>query len=657
VVAIPLGPKLSGGTPIYTIGGGASLKAEFTPAFAPFLFGGLGLDASFMPLNGAGKAATFISLSPALGFQFFPFPRFGVRLSGFGGMYAGMIEAGTIFDPVVGGSLDFGYQIKPALAVTLGGTFSYHFTDADPALLAVGVNAGVRYYVGGSKADLKIEPDIKPIFPVFYGYYDNHPAGTVTLRNNSMGPIENARVSLYVKQYMTTAKPSEVVEKIPRGKEVPVELNAVFTDDILSVTEQKKVAGELKVAYTYFGTEVESTLPVTLTIQPRNGMTWDETAHAASFVTVGDTRVRNFAGPYAADARDKTSLMINWRFRAALALFEALRMHGVGYVADAATPYLKLSEQEEAVDLLRFPVETLVAKVGDCDDLSILYAALLEAANIQAAFVTTPGHIFVAFDLGLDKKAASDTFSNQSDLILREDGSVWMPVEVTLVRDGFQRAWKTGAQEWAAAVSGGKTEFVTMQEAWNTKGFSAVDTGKVLQGAISAPSSDKVYQATATALNQFAIIEIKARADELLALLKKTPNDAKLLNRLGVLYARFGLLKEARTQFETITKTTRDVPASTLVNLGNLSYLEGRYQEAFEYFNKALLKDTGLVAAILGKARAAYELRKDDEVKKAYDLLLKSAPDTAKQYTYLDSSATGSGRASTADKEVSTWSE
>ncbi|MCX7028699.1 MAG: tetratricopeptide repeat protein [Spirochaetes bacterium] len=655
VVAIPLGPTLGDGTPIYTIGGGASLKAEYTPPFAPFLFGGLGLDASFMPLNGAGKAATFLSLSPALGVQFFPFPRFGVRLSGFGGMYAGIIEAGTIINPVVGGTLDFGYQIKPALAVTLGSTFSYHFTNPDPALLSLGINAGVRYYIGGNKADLRIEPDIQPIFPVFYGHYDNHAAGTVTLRNNSMGPIENVRVSLFVKEYMTTGKPSAVVQGIPRGKESKIDLNALFTTDILSVTEQKKVAGELTVAYTYFGSEVTSTLPVTLTIQPRNGMTWADTAQAASFVTVNDDRVRNFAAQYAADARDKTSLMINWRFRAALALFEALKMHGVGYVADASTPYLKLSAEADAVDLLRFPVETLVAKAGDCDDLSILYAALLESANIQAAFVTTPGHIFVAFDLGLDKKSAGDTFSNEADLIFREDGSVWMPVEVTMVRDGFQRAWKTGAQEWAAAVSGGKTEFVPLLEAW--KNFPAVDTGRVLQGAISAPEAVRVYQATATALNQFANAEIKTRANELLSLLNKTPNDAKLRNRLGVLYARFGLLKDARTQFEQVTKNSKDVPASTLINLGNLSYLEGNYQEAFDYYNKALQKDAESVIAILGKARAAYELRKDEEVKKAYDLLLKAAPDTAKNFAYLNSSATGSGRASASDKEVTTWSE
>ena len=637
VVAIPLGPTLGDGTQIYTIGGGASLKAEYTPAFAPMLFAGLGIDATFMPLNGAGTTATFLSLAPSIGLQVFPVARFGIRLSGFGGVYAGLISAGTVINPVVGGALDFGYQVKPALAVTLGGSFSYHFTDAAPALLGVGINAGVRYYVGGSKADLKIEPELRPIFPVFYQYYNNHPAGSLLLRNDSMGTIENVRASLFVKEYMTEAKPSVVVEQLPRGEEKSIDLNALFNTDVLAVTAQKKVAGTLTVTYTYFGTEVTSTLPVTLSIQPRNAMTWAETAQAASFVTKNDDRVRNFAAPYAADARDKTSLMINWRFRVAVALFEALRQHGVGYIADASTPYVKLSEQAEAVDLLRFPVETLVAKAGDCDDLSILFAALLESVSVQSAFVTTPGHIFVAFNLGIDKRAAGDIFSNPDDLVVREDGSVWMPVEVTLVRDGFLRAWKAGAQEWSRAAADGKAEFVTMNYAWNEAGFPDVDTGRVLQGSVSSPDTARVYEATSLSLSQVATAEIKTRADELLALLKKTPGDAKLLNRLGVLYARFGLLKDARTQFDLIVKTTKDVPSSTLINLGNLSYLEGRYQDAFDFYSRALTKSNDSVVAILGKARAAYELRKDDEVKKAYDQLLRAAPDTANEYAYLNS--------------------
>jgi tetratricopeptide (TPR) repeat protein len=657
LVEIPIGPTLGDGTPIYTIGGGASLRVEYTPPFAPFLFGGLGLDAAFMPLNGSGAAATFLSVAPSIGLQVFPIPRFGIRLSGFGGVYAGIISAGTVINPVVGGALDFGYQVKPALAVTLGGSFSYHFTNTTPALIGAGVSAGVRYYVGGSKADLRIEPELKPIFPVFYQYYNNHPAGTLRLRNESMGPIENVRASLFAKEIMSEAKPSVVIPQLPRGGEQTIDLNALFNTEVLAVTAQKQLAGTLTVTYTYFGTELTSTLPVTLSIQPRNAMTWEKTAQAASFVTKNDDRVRNFAAPYAADARDKTSLMINWRFRVALALFEAMRQHGMGYVADASTPYVKLSEQSTAVDLLRFPVETLVSKAGDCDDLSILYAALLESVSVESAFVTTPGHIFVAFNLGIDKRTATDIFSNLDDLVFREDGSTWMPVEVTLVREGFLRAWKTGAQEWSRAVAEGKAEFVTMNYAWNEAGFPDVDTGKVLQGSVSSPDAARVYQATSLSLSQVATAEIKTRSDELTALLKKTPNDPKLLNRLGVLYARFGLLKEARTQFELVTKTSKDVPASTLINLGNLSYLEGKYQVAFDYYSQALQKSGDSVIAILGKARAAYELRKDDEVRKAYDMLLKAAPDTAKEYAYLNSDATGTGRAAAATQEVNEWSQ
>ncbi len=38
---------------------------------------------------------------------------------------------------------------------------------------------------------------------------------------------------------------------------------------------------------------------------------------------------------------------------------------------------------------------------GDCDDLSILVCSLFEAVAIDTAFITVPGHIFMAFDSGL----------------------------------------------------------------------------------------------------------------------------------------------------------------------------------------------------------------------------------------------------------------
>jgi hypothetical protein len=655
LVSVPLGPALGDGTPYYTIGAGASVRAEYTPPAVQYLFGGLGVDAEFLPLNGAGASATFLSFGPLIGVQFFPVQRFGIRLAGTGGIYAGMIEAGTVWNPFAGAILDFGYQVKPALALALGGEFKYHFTPTGPAYYGVGISVGARYYIGGNRADLRIQPELRPIFPVFYSYYDDNPAGSVTLQNHSMGPIQNVQVSLFVREYMSAPKPSPVVPVVQRGKDVTIDTNALFTDSILGVTEQKKVAGELEIAYTYFGQAMKATYPVTVTIQPRNGMTWDQTEKAAGFVTTGDDRVRNFAAPFAADARDRGQMAVSWRFRVAMALFEALKAHGVGYVADPTTPYVENSKDKSNIDLLRFPVETLVARVGDCDDLSILYAALLESSGIQTAFLTTPGHIFVAFNLGMDHKTAQATFATPEDLLLREDGTTWLPVEVTRVRDGFLRAWKAGGQEWRAAGAAGNTEFVPLLAAWQK--FPAVDTGRVLQGSTANPDPTRVFQAYSLALTQFYKGDFEPRINEVQAALKKTPNDAKLLNKLGVLYARFGMNKEARSQFEQIVKTGKDPFPAVLINLGNLAYLEGKFQDAFDFYFKALDKLPESPVALLGLARSAYELGKNAEVKDAYDKLSQAAPGIAQEYAYLGAVAGGTARAAAAEQEVSVWDD
>jgi hypothetical protein len=45
---------------------------------------------------------------------------------------------------------------------------------------------------------------------------------------------------------------------------------------------------------------------------------------------------------------------------------------------------------------------------GDCDDLSILYCSLLEVLGLDTAFITVPGHIYAAFDTGIQSGPAFD---------------------------------------------------------------------------------------------------------------------------------------------------------------------------------------------------------------------------------------------------------
>jgi hypothetical protein len=103
------------------------------------------------------------------------------------------------------------------------------------------------------------------------------------------------------------------------------------------------------------------------------------------------------------------------------------------------------------VDSLNYPYQTLYYRGGDCDDLSILYCSLLEVLGVDTAFITIPGHIYMAFDTGAENGVMFDT--GKEDFI-EHGGRLWMPVEVTVPGEGFYGAWRIGAREWRAAARG-----------------------------------------------------------------------------------------------------------------------------------------------------------------------------------------------------------
>ena len=90
-------------------------------------------------------------------------------------------------------------------------------------------------------------------------------------------------------------------------------------------------------------------------------------------------------------------------------MFQALGLSGLNYVVDPASSYAELSRNKLAVDYLKYPAETLSYGSGDCDDLSACYCALLSSVGIPTAFITVPGHIFMAFALDMDPAAAKAT--------------------------------------------------------------------------------------------------------------------------------------------------------------------------------------------------------------------------------------------------------
>jgi len=216
---------------------------------------------------------------------------------------------------------------------------------------------------------------------------------------------------------------------------------ALFADRILTITEGTKASADVIIQYNYMGTDLTKTETATIQMYDRNAMTWDDNRKVASFVTAKDPVVLRFAKNIAGETRNSGSNAINTNFRIGMGLFQALDLYGINYVVDPKTPYEDFSKNKYSLDYLQFPSQTLTYKAGDCDDLSILYTALLKSVGIEAAFITIPGHIYAAVSLNMDPEEAKHTFNSSNDLIFRNENT-WLPVEITMIHEGFLKSEK-----------------------------------------------------------------------------------------------------------------------------------------------------------------------------------------------------------------------
>ena len=653
-VSVPIGPELDNGTLFYSIGGGVNLEGLYTSPRLDFLAAGLLLDASVMPINGSAQSASFIALGPVLELQIRPLSRLALGVRGYGGLYMGIIDAGSIRDPFYGGGPFVSYRLNPSLSLGLDAEYRDYLTSGDSALTGLSFGLGVRYTLGGNGrgADLIVEPAIQPIFPLFFSYYDKNPAGTVRLGNHERGSLDEMEVSFFVKQFMDQPKLCARIDRLAGGEEIDIPVYALFAEDIFRVTEGTKVAGEIILDYSYIGRRMSETIPVTVAVNNRNAMTWDDDRKAAAFVTAKDPLVLSFAKNVAATVGQDRSTAINETFRTALGIFEALTVYGMGYVIDPATPYARLSESQEAVDYLQFPSQSIAYKAGDCDDLTILYASLLESVGIRTAFITAPGHIYMAFGLDMAPEQASRLFAEERELIYR-DGETWIPVEITLVREGFLKAWQIGAKEWRETSNAGTARFYDVREAWKTYepiGFAEGSAGIIL------PNETRLMESYRKAMITFINRQIEPQVSLLRGELAGASNTVGPRNRLGILYARFGVLDKAASEFEAILRTRNYVPA--MVNLGNVYYLQERMQAAYDLYSRAAAAVPDNNMALLGLARASYALERYGETDAAMARLETAAPELAAAFAYPGSGSQQTGRASQAVKrEISTWDE
>jgi hypothetical protein len=633
------------------LGGSGRLAIE--PSFA-FMSSPLGEDVgkSISSLSlGAGLEARLLNLGPVGASAF----------AAVGGFAAHLSDSGWGFNPAFEAGLRIG------LSSRLSPTLSVSYRNRLGLESEFGMGLGLSYALGASSASVRpsaapakasplemVSLELDSVFPVFYKHYDDHPVGRLVLRNAGKKSVSGVEVRLFAKQFMDNPKAAKGPSSIEPGAEASYELYGLFTDAILGVSEGTKVSANVDVAFS--GAAGSSSLPLTatMTVYDRNASTWDDDRRVAAFVTAKDPLVLKFAKNGVPAQGEAARFRLPDALGAAAVAFESLKLYGMRYVVDPASSYSALSSKEGAVDFIQFPRQTLDFKAGDCDDLSILYCALLEAVGASTAFITVPGHIYVAVDLGMAPDKAKTKFSRPDDLISYE-GSAWLPVEVTALGGDFLAAWELGAREWREASSTAQgAALYPLREAWKTYAPVGLSSEKA---EAAPPSADTLRTSCAALFKRLADRESQASANRVLAEIKKSGETAGLLNKLGVVYASYGLDDKAESQFKAALSKQEYGPAA--FNLGNLAYLTGDRAKAVDYYRRAYKKNPQNLQNLLALARVSYELEDRDSVANYYKKLKAADPAVASRYAYLvgGEGQADSVKASDAGAKEIVWSE
>jgi hypothetical protein len=411
------------------VGGGKVESINLTP----FLFG-----------------ARYDILSPRYTSQYQPYFTFGAGTYWISRSFVGegRVETGSDakFGVFVGGGLNIilknwfalNSDIKYHL-VNLEGTSVDHYSGFELSLGCV--------FMWGKKQEIfRIRGTkliVKDIYPAYYQFYNTYPLALVTIENTAGYPIE---VNLRSQVTPYSAYPAESgYIKIEKGEIKDVPIIAVFEPDIFEVSTREPAILDIEIEGRA-GTTYTHEITAQLMVHTRNS--WNgEIDKLVYFVTSEEKEIINLSRNIANRISNKNSMTVE-NLLLAEAVFNELSQMNIHYQSDPNVPFYR-------DDRVQFALETLKLKRGDCDDLVVLYASLLESLGIKTAFIQVKdpeksiAHLYLMVDTGISKNEASKVSVNEKRYLIRKKSSgeyfVWIPVETTLLSRGFEAAWDAGA--------------------------------------------------------------------------------------------------------------------------------------------------------------------------------------------------------------------
>lgn len=523
----------------------------------------------------------------------------------------------------------------------LGFAVSWRFGQ-DPDAAAAAVRA------------LRLETQkLAPAFAAMQSYYSTRPFAQVALVNGENTELRDIEVSFFQPGYMDAPTPSATLSSLaPRGR-TEIGLLAAFNQEVFRTEGTVPLAGEVIVRYRYRGRPVEQRLPVSYELLDRTAITWDDDRKVGAFITPADSALRNYGSFVATSLRAETLPQLNQAMQAAAQVYSALGSFGLTYQADPSSPFVRAQAGAVSVDSVSLARATLARGTGDCDDLTVLFASILESMGHETGFITVPGHIYLAVNTKIPARDFREIHPDRSMTIVQGD-RLWIPVEITLVgKQPFADAWRRGAELWKLYdTNPDKRGFYTTaaaQTVYRPVGLRETDLG--LQYG-SRSDLTAAFRPELTRLGDFALTELAAQTAK--------GNDVREWNALGIAYAKFGRTKEAESAFTRALRIDASF-TSAQVNLGNLAYLQKDYRRALASWQGAVRaldtqgkgRSTSAQMVLVNMSLAYNALSDFSQARTIFERAAEIDPARVRDFAYLASVGAGSGSTGRAAEQSS----
>ena len=424
---------------------------------------------------------------------------------------------------------------------------------------------------------------VEDLFASFYPTYAEDPLGTVRVANESGETVE-ATFRFALSGLMRHAF-EEALTLAPRSSQ-EIALRAQLDPAILEEQQTRPVQAEIELEFGVGDQITAIKKKPEITLYGRGALRWDDVGRAAAFITTGDEQVAAFARQSLVAFEDEIKMrgrpLAN--LTRALVLFEALKAHGLRYLADANSPYAQATTDRSVIDHIQYPAELLQSKSGDCDDLTVLYASLLENAGVPTALVDYPGHIFLLFDTGIGRQEAYKLPMDERQYVIRGD-RVWIPVEITQLDQPFAAAWKQGLDELARLSERDRRKLVVdTAEAW----ASYPPANPAFAGAAEVPvrstyENDLLRQHGGLLQQADQHIE-----DRYLDVLERESDNEALRSELGRVYVALQQYDTAIDAAYSYLRSPGGETSATYNHLGILYYFKDELQQAAFFLQQAL---------------------------------------------------------------------